>query len=625
MKNLKKLMALLLSVYLLVTAVACSNSSGNTNGGGGGDDTVTVKSISSTILDGKIANFMGADGVGIVDKTVTAKSGSSTNPFAVTVYADGNEQTQKKSELVKGTEDGVADVCFHETSDGVKSYKELNKKFDKHHHNSVECIVADCAEISDEILQEESTGEIDTVLSLDARVNKLYMVGNFTFMSVSSAVEGNIRVLSQESMQKENFTEMSGYPTYVNVEDNFDNGFTFNWIQIKTGDKSGMIPIKVKDTEENYHTINYWSDDFNQSFIIDNNTGITYSLSQFKYIYSVSGGVLKVHDDSNPMAYKFDYYKPVVTASGITFSKINVPDSVSGKVYTDIYGNVLVSNNQFSKAQDIDIFGEKKVGDVIFAQKVQEIFNRLEQQSQGSFKKNVVYRKANVYHNGSDGRLYRINFFGDLTNVSVSVLDENGQWKSVESTTNVDFNGSNGYIAYQIGRIPTALDYYKITHIENGMAYFSTAAYSDGRRVWERADIEDEAGYVGVVKMPVNGFSEGETNTVKQFAEEFKIKGLPINGHYSVVLLGKTQMLYLTEQSVVLRDVVTGEEKAINISVAHNECFGHDSGNLFIKGLGYLNIDNELNVSTFGSSSFSANPIVKVSFDEYYKLITSKK
>lgn len=624
MKNFKKLMALLLSVYLLVTAVACSNSSGNTNGGGDGDDTVTVKTISSTILDGKIANFMGADGVGIVDKTVTAKSGSGTNPFAVTVYADGNEQTQKKSELVKGTEDGVADVCFHETRDGVKSYKELNKKFDKHNHKGLECGETSCDEISDEILQEESTGEIDTVLSLDARVNKLYTVGNFTFMSVSSAVEGNIRVLSQESMQKENFTEMSGYPTYVNVEDNFDNGFTFNWIQINTSDKSGMIPIKVKETEENYHTINYWSDDFNQSFIIDNNTGITYSLSQFKYIYSVSGGVLKVHDDSNPMAYKFDYYKPVVTTNGITFSKINVPDSVSGKVYTDIYGNVLVSNNQFSKAQDIDIFGEKKVGDVIFAQKVQEIFNRLGQQSQGSFKKNDVYRKANVYHNGSDGRLYRINFFGDLTNVSVSVLDENGQWKSVESTTNVDFNGSNGYIAYQIGFVPTALDYYKITHIENGMAYFSTAAYSDGRRVWERAYIDDEAGYVGVVKMPVNGFSEGETNTVKQFAEEFKNKGLPINGHFSVVLVGKTQMLYLTEGKVCLKDIKTGEEKAIDISVAYNECLGHNSGNLFIKGLGYLNIDDELNVSTFGRGSFSANPVVKVSFDEYYKLITNK-
>ena len=239
----------MLSLYLLFVAVACSN--GNTEEDGGGDNTVTVKTISSTILDGKIANFMGADGVGIADKTEQQTRSTPVSPFLAVAHAEESQTVQKKSELVKSTDNGFLDVCFHETDAQTKSYKDLNKSYETHHHNGQVCSVVDCIDVSDEILAQENSGEVDTVLSLDARVNKLYTIGNFTFMSISSAVEGNVTALTDRSMQKEQFSVMGAYPTYVNTEDNFDKGYTFSYLQINNGEKSGMIPVKVKESEEN--------------------------------------------------------------------------------------------------------------------------------------------------------------------------------------------------------------------------------------------------------------------------------------------------------------------------------------------------------------------------------------
>ncbi len=618
MKNLKKIVALILSLYLLFVAVACSNDDTED---GGGDDTVTVKTISSTILDGKIANLMGADGIGIADKTEKQAKSSAVNPFMAVAHADSTESTQKKNEFVKSTDDGFLDVCFHETDGGNKSYKDLNNKFEKHHHNSVECTITDCAEISDEILAEENSGEVDTVLSLDARVNKLYTVGNFTFMAVSSAVEGSVRVMTDKSIQEESFSVMGGYPTFVNTEDNYDQGFTFSYIQINSGEKSGMIPVKVKESEENYHMINYWSDDFNQSFIIDNSTGITYSLSEFKYIYSVKGGLIKVCDQASINGGKFDYYKPVVTEGGIDFVKIEIPQGFSGQTHIDIYGNIIFESNKETQAQNLNPTIETKVGEQsILSTKNQECITYLENRYGKNTDKTREYIDSKPYHVGSDGRIYKVNFLDDMTNVSVKVLNENCEWQEVESTTDVEFY--LGYISTRIGRNKNARwNAFSITAIKNGDAYYSTAAHSDNFAVWERALMIDD-GFNGVVKMPVNGFSDGEENTVKEFAESFQA----LEHDYSVALVGSKQMLYITEDKVVLKDVETGLEKAIDVVVPNKGSSSDASGSLKIEGLGFIRLEKEIDLNTFGRNSFSSTPIEReVVLDGYYKLITSKK
>ena len=623
MKLFKKIVSLAMVTCLFVTGVGCSNPG---DSGQIPPATTTVQKINSSILDGKVANLMEAEGFGIVAKADTPAV-ASANPFSAVAYADEGD-TQKKTELVKKTDDGVTDIRFHNVDGGAKkSYKHLNKKYDKHHHKSVECGITDCDKISDEITQEENSGAVDTVLSLGARVNKLYTVGEFTFVSISSAVEGKIKVMELYTRNvNESFGPNNGFPTNVNVIDNLNTskGFGFSWIAIEGEDgKSGMIPIKIYEDEDNYHKINYWSDDYNQSYIIDNNTGLTCSLSQFGYIYSVSGGLIKIYDQSAPSG--FNYYKPLATESGITFNKVEFPDDPeflleagSSNVHTDIYGNMVFSNNKLKSPDDVDLYGEKKIADnIILAQKNQMIAVELNNKHDTLGEKN--YTKANVYHNGSDGRLYRVNFFGDLNNISLSVLDENCTWQAVEKDITVEFTFA--YVAWQVGVITTAWDALRLTCIIDGNAYFSTAAQTDGGMLWPQAFFADNDHYVGVVKMPVDGFADGDT-TIQDFITEFKNQGYPVDRSYGVILVGNTQMLYFGRNKIFLRDVKTGEEKSFDTPIVNNGFGAHKGGNLFVKNLGYLNVEEEIDLATFGASSFSESPVsINDDFEEYYKLI----
>ena len=96
MKLLKRTLVVILAFSIVATCFACNSPSGGGNEGGG-DDAAKVKTISSSILDGKIANFMGADGVGIVEKSEQQKKSSGTNPFVAVVHAESSQSTQKKA------------------------------------------------------------------------------------------------------------------------------------------------------------------------------------------------------------------------------------------------------------------------------------------------------------------------------------------------------------------------------------------------------------------------------------------------------------------------------------------------------------------------------------------------
>lgn len=632
---LKKTLTLTLAGCMLATGLSgCSVLSGllpDNNKGDGDKDYVKVTPIDATLLEGKIANFMEAEGVGIIDKTDEVEpEGQGTNPYLAVAYADNNAGTQKKMELAKKTANGYSNVHFHNADGGArKSYKHLNKKYNKHHHKTVECPELDCEKISDEILAEEESGAVDSILSLDARVNKLYSVGQFTFVNISSAVEGNVKVYDQRSRSPHMFSEIGGFPTKVNVEENMVRGeYTFAYINFKDENgNNGMIPIKVDAAEEKYHRINYWSDAYNQSFIIDNATGMTYSLSQFKYIYSVEGGVIKIYDES--VMGKFVFYKPQVTETGMQFIKVELPTDETfikgasyAKVFVDIYGNMVFSNGELVALSQMDIYGEIKYdGNIILAQKNQEIYSRLES-SPATRNKAEVYKRASRYHVGSDGRIYRVNFMGDMSDVSVNVLDENCTWQQVGNDVDVQFEG---YIAWNIGLNKANFDHYRILCIKNGNAYFSTAAMSDGKAIWPQATFDGNTDqFVGVVKAPAVG-GEQAKSAIMDYISEFKTKVDFMQGGYSVVLVGSTQMLYVQDGKVNLRDVTTGQEVSFDANVTARSCV-NVGDKLFVDGLGYLSVEKEYDLSTFGASNFSAEYLEKtVELDEYYKLLLDLK
>ena len=193
MKNSKKhlsvLLALLMSASMALPLMACG---GTGDSGNGGKNDTNANVISASLLDGKVANLLSANGIAIQDKTqneATVSAVKTKNARKIVAHADEeNTIEQPETELVKQTEEGVQDVHFHDGEEG--GYAEWNKE--THHHDGQVCDVEGCMEVSDETLAEEENAP--TVISLEARVNKLYNSGKFTFMCVSSAVEGQVQL-----------------------------------------------------------------------------------------------------------------------------------------------------------------------------------------------------------------------------------------------------------------------------------------------------------------------------------------------------------------------------------------------------------------------------------------------
>lgn len=643
-----KILVFVLSVILLMGVCVSCNDNGE-------KDLNNASEISASLLDGKIANFMGAQAFGIKEKSeqeMGAYSDNANSPRKA--YADEIITKQKNTEFTKETENGYADVHFYSKNDNRKSYADLNKKYEKHHHNAIECNLVDCAEISDEIANEENLDKSGTIISLDARINKLYNHKNFTFMSVSSKVSGEIEVVCnyyRPVLDTSNFMALKhgeGYPTLVNIENHFNStggSWGFGYIKVnESGDKpSGIIPIKTNENETGYHSSNYWSDNYNQSYIIDNNTGVTYSLSRFPYIYSVYNGIIKVYDE-NEVGW-FKYYEPVITQNGLSFNQINLPTDEGfvssvptlgsgSSVLIDIYGNMLfnavghvaqgLSTNEYGEAR----FGEK----VILATTSQQVCNELQQAFNSPVQSNIIlerYRKANRYHMGSDGKIYRVDFRGLLSDVKVDVLDENCSWQQVDGNTSITFDNFFGLIAWWVGENKQRIDCFRITEISNGYAYYSTACTSDGGHVFDSVEIIsnwllDLGDYTGVVKIPVTG--READNSHLDFIKQIKQAGVNLNKNYNVFLIGRSQMLYLNENKITIKDVKTGKENSITSS--SQQTLASISGNNLVFNVNgqtkYLNVLQQVDVENF-SQALSDSPVkIGGELDAYFKQVTQQ-
>ncbi|MBQ4268750.1 MAG: hypothetical protein IJB97_03760, partial [Clostridia bacterium] len=491
MKIFKRFAALtLLLAMALPTAIAC---------GGGNDDKGNkkpqIKTISSELLDGKVANLLSADGIGIEDKSQNSvapakKSGGALN--VVTASADeGGENTtakQAKNELVKQTDDGLEDVRFHDGKKG--DYRQWNQKFNNHHHRGEECKNPNCDEISDEIEAEEEAENTPTVISLDARVNKLYNAGKFTFMSVSSAVEGEVKVYTHtiranSTDQLYAYAASGTYPTILNVTEHYKSkeelgSNAFSFMNVTVGDKRGMILVKRSEAETGYHYANYWSDDFNQSYLIDNETGKTYSLSQIPYIYSVQNGLIQVVDmqKSNPSRIFLDFYKPQIVDGALTLNKIQIDAAHENGVYAsrppivDIYGNIVFPSNIMVEGENQ--FGEIKGNGYVVAGYSKFVYDEITRAS-GSPNSHASrqYISANRYQLGNDGRIYRFDYRGDMNKIPVAVLNENCEWTDVPVATDVTFPASAFMVNVSINA--ALWQYLCPTRIANGKTFFANA------------------------------------------------------------------------------------------------------------------------------------------------------
>lgn len=622
MKLFKRIGALCLLVAIGASCIGCGDVPP-------ADNEPVVHAISSTLLDGKVANLLAAEGIGIENKsdaqTATVKTQTAKKSFFVKASADEEITTQAKNELVKQTDEGMRDVRFHDGEKG--GYREWNKRFDKHHHKGAECPHAECDELSDEIEAEEA--DAPTIISLEARVNKLYSTGDFTFVCVSSAVEGEVKLYSYRTKMNSiqewlGFSQGMGMPA-LNLYNHYDEklGNTIiNYMVVKDGDKTGHILVKrTKEYEEGYHHSNYWCDDFNQSYIIDNETGKTYSLAQFPAIWSVENGIVTIYNAQK----KFQYYTPAIEDGELKMNEIDLPTGAlyaytqrpDSRMLRDKYGNFLVDTRQ--KLQDANPeSGEIKYGDrMIFAGLSQMVLDSFGNNSDMQRRESTYYQ-AMRFHKGDDGLIYRIGYTGDLNNIPVHVLNENGEWISVPDTTDVTFPIPYGYITF-LGQHFMEDGYLRITQIKGGYAYFSLAAYGNHRELLldvPKHNLLNEE-WTGVAKMPVNGGRDEELIELVEVYNLFREKD-----QFVTYQIGLNSMVYKSGNELILWNRETNEKKTTPFDGDLMPC---DKWNphCFMAGDKYIAYDEETLAITWGE--FSSTPITyTVELEEFYTLVQNK-
>ena len=165
MNKNKRILPILFATFLCATLSAplfsCGSAGGGTSDGGKTEAKGKANVIFASLLDGKIANLMSANGIAIQDKTQPQQAQASPTSVkmktASRIVANAEDDSavveQSKTELVKQTEDGVQDVRFHDGEKG--DYTEWNDGYETHHHDGEVCTEENCAQISDEILEEE--------------------------------------------------------------------------------------------------------------------------------------------------------------------------------------------------------------------------------------------------------------------------------------------------------------------------------------------------------------------------------------------------------------------------------------------------------------------------------------
>ena len=640
MKKTKRLVPILLSVMMGVFSatsfVACDKDMG-----GEKEQSVKVNTISASLLDGKVANLMSANGIAIQDKTeneptVSAmKSKMSRN--MIVAHAEDDMIEQPKTEFVKQTEEGVQDVHFYDAEKG--DYTKWNDEYETHHHDGIVCEVENCTEISDEILAEEE--EVPTIVSLESRVNKLYNAGKFTFLCVSSAVEGQVQLITQKSKIPEGLSQqfLVNYGAYLNVDGHYfaedDPSYTVSYIQVKTEDKEGLILVKRSEAEEAYHYSNYWSDDFNQSYIIDNETGKTYSLSELPHIYSVQNGAILVK------APKLTIYQPKIVEDQLVLDEVQISDELSAKYgirdsLIDRYGNVVFTGYQ--SLQGVDEYGELREDGFIFTSTNPEIAQQLQMgDKQFATVKARSYTQAKRYLLGSDGRIYRFDYRGETNSIPVHVLNEQGEWTNVPETAHVVFSGKDCWFTELTVNV-SRQQYLMLTQIKGGKSYFINAALGKELR-WTMntmAKMYNEAGYfVGVSALPTDGSADTGMQEFMQYIEDTNA----LDNDSIVYRVGDTAFAYEdkstnelviwdreteTRQKIAMGEVIEGSTKGWHLSYVEDRayqstCFQANTAD----GAYYVEYEEKNPAKAW--SEYSKTPIEKTEkLDAFYELLIDK-
>lgn len=392
---MKKLLACILgTVLMLVPLAACAesgpSSSGNPGGSGGtgGSETteVSAEPLKAGLLRGATAQISEAESLGIRARAENAQGGGA-QALSFAAAAPQSEETPD-ADIVKNAEFVL--------KDGRGVYSEV----------------------------EFSIGEEEITLSGEnAQITKLYSVQGLTFFAAGIVPPDSAKYFTTVTP-----LEIVSSQGSASVQPRGDGRHYFARVayELAGSTYTGYVPCRTYAGDHYYEVFNYWNDDLNRSFVMDNKTGEVYDLGAVlpqseRYIQSVENGILQMASGK--------FMNVEIREGRLALEEISLETAGSQpySVLKDKYGHLLI--------EPVGIFGP--VSEEIVSG------DRLIVERDTSDRDNWLLWDR--YRMGSDGRIYKfvISLYPPQYRVSeeergIFYLDENMQWKPVEKDANTD-------------------------------------------------------------------------------------------------------------------------------------------------------------------------------------------
>ncbi len=373
---MKKLLAGILgAVFMLLPLAACAESGPSSSG-------ASAEPLPAGLLQGATAQISEAESLGIRAVAADAPGGGArTLSFASAVPQSG--QTPE-ADIVENAEFVL--------KDGQGEYSEV----------------------------EFSQGEETVTLSREnAQITKLYTTYDYTFFAV-----GIIPPASAEYFKTVTPLEIVSSQGSASVQPRGDGRHYFARVayELEGSTYTGYVPCRTYAGDHYYEVFNYWIDDLNRSYVLDNATGAVYDLGEYLpkpcYIQSVENGVLQLNSG--------EFYDVRIEKGQLVLEKIETGEMSPYTVLKDKYGHFLIDYAPFGPVKSETVNGN-----------ILAVDRKLADRND--------YSLWDRYRMGGDGRIYKfvISLYPPEYSVSeeergIFYLDENMQWKSVEKGTDTD-------------------------------------------------------------------------------------------------------------------------------------------------------------------------------------------
>lgn len=265
---------------------------------------------------------------------------------------------------------------------------------------------------------EFSIGEEEITLSGEnAQITKLYSVQGLTFFAAGIVPPDSAKYFTTVTP-----LEIVSSQGSASVQPRGDGRHYFARVayELAGSTYTGYVPCRTYAGDHYYEVFNYWIDDLNRSYVLDNATGAVYDLGEYLpepcYIQSVENGVLQLNSG--------EFYDVRVEEGQLVLEKIETGEMKPYTVLKDKFGHFLIDYAPFGAVKSETVNGDILAVDRNLADR-------------GN------YSLWDCYRTGSDGRIYKfaISLYREGQrgeDQGIFYLDEQMRWQPVEQDAETD-------------------------------------------------------------------------------------------------------------------------------------------------------------------------------------------